>query len=326
VCSSDLGVTSQTVTVTQAAATPPPALTVSPSTANIAASGGTATVTVTSNIDWTASSSEAWATLSPSSGSNDGTVTVTATENTGAARTATITFSGSGVTSQTVTVTQDEEQQVIVEPAPPSTDGGSDYLILRLGIPTDDPFSGTFLVILPAGLNLDLVNTVLLGSLANRYDLTVAPVAAGTWFVEIRQKLSLRTLSATDYQEIVKLAYTVDPSVAYGSYEIKIRDLEFLVGNETVIQEDEITVEVTAGNPTGNESVEAATKVWYYGGILSVSTPASERITVYSLSGAPVFSAEKATGEARYRLNSLPKGIYIVHGNSGWARKIVVRQ
>jgi hypothetical protein len=223
-------------------------------------------------------------------------------------------------------VTQDEEQQVIVEPYP-HVDGESDYLVLRLGIPTDDPFSGTFLVILPPGLNLDLANTVLLGSLANRYDLTVAPVAAGTWSVEIRLKSSPRTLSATDYQEIVKLAYTVDPSVAYGSYEIKIRDLEVLIGNETVIQKDEITVAVTAGNPTGNESVEAATKVWYYGGILSVSTPANEQITLYSLSGAPVFSAEKATGEARYRLNSLPKGIYIVHGNSnsGWARKIVVQ-
>jgi hypothetical protein len=222
-------------------------------------------------------------------------------------------------------VTQDEEQQVIVEPASPSSDDGSDYLILRLGIPTDDPFNGTFLVILPSGMNLDLANTVLLGSLADRYDLIVEPIAAGTWSVEIRQKSSLRTLSATEYQEIVKLAYTVDPSVTYGSYEIKIRDLEVLVGNETVIQGDEITVEVTAGDPTGNESVEAATEVWYYGGILSVRTPVSERITVYSLSGAPVFRAEKAIGEARYRLNSLPKGIYIVHGSGGWARKIVVR-
>jgi hypothetical protein len=320
-------VTSQTVTVTQAAATQTPALTVSPATSNIAASGGTTSIAVTSNISWTASSSETWATVSPSSGSNNGTVTITAAENTGAARTATITFSGSGVTSQTVTVTQDEEQQVIVEPAPPAQEGEPESLILRLDIPTGDPFNGTFNVVLPPGMNLDLENTVLLGSLVDRYDLIVEPVVAGTWSVEIRLKSSLRTLSATEYQEIVKLAYTVDPSVTYGSYEIKIRDLEVRIGNETVIQEDEITVEVTAGDPpSGNESVEAATKVWYNGGILSVSTPASEHITVYSLSGAPVFRAEKAVGEAKYRLNSLPKGIYIVHGSSGWARKIIVRQ
>ncbi|MDR0697951.1 MAG: leucine-rich repeat domain-containing protein, partial [Tannerella sp.] len=81
-----------------------------------------------------------------------------------------------------------------------------------------------------------------------------------------------------------------------------------------------------SGTPNGNALVEAATKVWYYGGVLSVRTPASEQITVYSPSGAPVFRAEKAAGEARYRLNSLPKGVYIVQGNSGWVRKIVVRQ
>jgi hypothetical protein len=65
--------------------------------------------------------------------------------------------------------------------------------------------------------------------------------------------------------------------------------------------------------------------VWYYGGVLSVRTPVNEPVTVYSLNGAPVFLSEKETGLATFRLNDLPKGVYIVRGGSGWARKIVVR-
>jgi hypothetical protein len=310
--------------VTQAAAgTPAPALTVSPTTASIAASGGTASLTVTSNISWTASSSASWATVSPSSGSNNGAVTVTATANSGAQRTATITISGGGVT-RTVSVTQEEEaQEVVVEPTPP-TENEQGYLILRLGIPTDDPFSGTFLVILPPGMNLDLANTVLLGSLADRYDLVIAPVSPGTWLIEIRQKTSPRTLSATAYQDIVKIAYTVDETVTEGTYEIVISDLEVTLGDETVIREDEIRVAVSTG-PTGNEPLEATPGIRYHNGVLSVHTPASEAVTVYSLSGVAVFRAGKDAGPATYRLNGLPRGVYIVKGGSGWTGKISFR-
>jgi hypothetical protein len=316
------GVTSQTVTITQAAGTPASTLTVSPATANIAASGGTASITVTSNISWSASSSASWATVSPSSGSNNGTVTVTASANSGAARTATITISGGGIT-RTVSVTQEEEEQEVVVEAVPPTDDTQSYLILRLGIPTDDPFSGTFLVLLPPGMSLDRVNTVLLGSLVNRYDLLIAQIAANTWSVEIRPKTSPRTLSATAYRDIVKLAYTIDETVTYGPYEIVISDLEVTLDDETVIREDEIRVEVIV-DPTGNESIEAASAVWYYGGLLSVRTPAIESVTVYSLSGVAVFRAEKDAGLATYRLNDLPRGVYVVKGGSGWTGKIVV--
>jgi hypothetical protein len=197
------------------------------------------------------------------------------------------------------------------------------YLILRLGIPTDDPFSGTFLVVLPPGMSLDLTNTALPGSLSDRHDLLVAQESANTWSVAIRPKTSLRTLSATAYQDIVKIAYTVDETVAEGSYEIIIRNLEITLDDETVISEDEIRVEVTV-DPTGNAPVEAKPAVWYYGGRLSVRTPWSEAVTVYSLSGVAVFRAVKDAGPATYRLNDLPACVYVVKGGSGWMGKIVI--
>jgi hypothetical protein len=206
---------------------------------------------------------------------------------------------------------------------PPAGDG-QNYLILSLGIPSDDPFNGTFLVIFPPGMSLDVINTALVGSLTNQYDLIITPQSAGTWLVEIRPKSILRTRSATSYQEIVRLAYTVDESVTYGSYEIKVSDLEIVVGGQTVIREDEIAVAVTVG-PTANAPVaEVATEVWYYAGRLSVRTPAREQIAVYSLNGALVFHAEKEAGLTTFNLNGLLAGVYIVRGSSGWTRKIML--
>jgi hypothetical protein len=240
-------------------------------------------------------------------------------------RSATITVAGGGIT-RTVSIAQAAAaQDVVVDPVPPAN-GAQSYLVLRLGIPTDDPFSGTFLVVLPPGMSLDLTKTVILGSLANQYDLLISKIDAQTWLIEIRPKSSPRTLSTTAAQDIVKIAYTVSSSVADGSYEISIRDLEFTVGDHVTIRKDEIRVPVTVAGPTGNEAVEAGTEVWYSGGVLSVGTPLREVVTVYSLSGSPVFSAEKAAGRATFRLPHLPGGVYIVRGGSGWARKIFLRQ
>ena len=94
------------------------------------------------------------------------------------------------------------------------------------------------------------------------------------------------------------------------------------MGDHTVICEDEITVEVTAGG-AGNVTVETPEEVLYHGGVLTVNTPVGETVAVYALNGVQVFRSEKASGEAVFRLHHLPRGIYIVRGSSGWVMKIV---
>ena len=199
------------------------ALAVAPSSLDFAAAGGTETVAVTSDIGWTASADAAWLTVTPASGDGDGTVDITAAANDGSARSATVTVSGSGLT-QTVTVTQAEgEQGVIVEPTPPVDDVPGYYLVLSLVVPVDDPLSGSFFVIFPPGINLDMENTELSGSLADRHTLSITPVAAGTWLFEIRPKTSTRSSTrAGAMQEIVKIAWTTDPTLPVDTYEVKI--------------------------------------------------------------------------------------------------------
>jgi hypothetical protein len=297
-----------------------PNLSVSPSTLDFAVGGGTQNLTVTANTGWTAAGSASWVTVSPASGSSDGTITVTAAANGGNARTATVTISGGGLT-RTVTITQAAgEQDITVDPVPPS-DGAPGYLILRLGIPTDDALSGTFLVILPPGMNLDLIGTVLLGSLADRYELRVTPVSANSWLLEIRSQASLRSVPETAERDIVRIAWTTDETVPAGSYEIKISNLEITLGGNTVIRRDEIRVSVTVA--TGTEVVEAS-QVWFHGDLLHVRTPVAERTEVYSVAGQLLHRAWKDAGEAVFDLNGLPHGgVLIVRGSSGWVKKIV---
>jgi hypothetical protein len=71
-----------------------------------------------------------------------------------------------------------------------------------------------------------------------------------------------------------------------------------------------------------NAVVEAA-DVHYANGILTVNSPAAERIDVYSAAGALLYQVQKASGEATFNFNRLPQGVLIVRGGSGWTRKIV---
>jgi hypothetical protein len=79
---------------------------------------------------------------------------------------------------------------------------------------------------------------------------------------------------------------------------------------------------VEGGNNNAIGTVEAS-EVVYYNGILSVNTSAAEQIAVYSVSGQLLYRVQKPAGLAVFDLNSLPRGVLIVRGSSGWVRKVV---
>jgi hypothetical protein len=56
---------------------------------------------------------------------------------------------------------------------------------------------------------------------------------------------------------------------------------------------------------------------------LSISSPYSERITIYSSSGVLLIHASKEKGSTSIDVSHLPRGVLIVHGSSGWSRKII---
>ena len=165
--------------------------------------------------------------------------------------------------------------------------------------------------------------TVSPASGSNDGTISVTPVSAGAWLVEIRPKM-LRSAAVTTYQDIIRIAYTAEESTPEGRYEIKIHDLEFTFADHPPIREDEITATVTVGSPSGNMTVEAPEEVLYYDGVLTVRTPVSETVEIYSMSGSLLYSARKDPGTATFRIGgAVPRGILAVRGSSGWSRKIL---
>jgi hypothetical protein len=75
---------------------------------------------------------------------------------------------------------------------------------------------------------------------------------------------------------------------------------------------------------TSNGVVETS-KIVYADGILSVVTPQSELIEVYSVAGQLLYHAWKTSDKEIFDLSRLPSGVLIVRGSSGWARKVFAR-
>jgi hypothetical protein len=74
--------------------------------------------------------------------------------------------------------------------------------------------------------------------------------------------------------------------------------------------------------PNAVASLEAQ-KVWAHGGALHVHTPQAERIEVYALSGQLLYVARKDAGPTVFSRPSLPRGVLIVRGSTGWTEKTV---
>jgi hypothetical protein len=313
----------RTVAVTQAdvAPPPPPALTVSPSTATIAAGGGSRDIAIQSNINWAASGSATWLTVSPASGSGDGSVRVTAAAHTDTtSRTATVTLTGGGFT-RTVSVTQEAaQQQVVAEPAKP--EGSRGAVDVSLQIPDNGQMTVEFILRLPVGFLLDRAATVLDEALRTGFELEITSDGPNSWRFVIRPRLSTRAADGLTSRQLVHIAYTVDESVAVGAYEVKLNSVELTLSSGKVIRQDEITVPVSVASPAGNAAVRSM-DIRYADGLLTVNTPAAERITVYSPGGALLRQVWKTAGEATFDLHSLPRGVLIVHGESGWTKKII---
>jgi hypothetical protein len=311
-----------TIAVTQAAdvTTPSPVLTVSTANVELAAEGGSQNITIQSNISWTAVCSDAWVSVSPASGTNNGTISITAVANsTENARTATVTVSGGGLT-HTVTVKQAAvQQQIVADPEPPEGDQGTIDISLRL--PTNEQFTITFTFRLPAGFRLNEEATSLIAELLANYELDITQESANVWRFVIRPKIAPRAASDMTYQQLLHIVYTMDETVGEGNYEIKLSDIDLTLNSGEVIHQDEITVPVTVSGPVGN-AVIGVTDVRYYSSRLYVNTPVAERISVYSPAGVLMYQAQKQPGIATFNLNSLPKGVLIIRGSSGWARKV----
>jgi hypothetical protein len=78
--------------------------------------------------------------------------------------------------------------------------------------------------------------------------------------------------------------------------------------------------------PSGTEYIGGAEpSVYIHGDMLQIQTVRAERIGVYTLDGAKVYESAIPAGTTALSAERLPKGVLIVRGSSGWARKVFAR-
>jgi len=324
---SGTGVTAQTITITQDAAPIIPALSISPASLNFAASGEQQTFAITSNTDWTVTSSDSWLAISPSSGSNDGMITVTAAANSDSIqRTAIITIIGTGVATQTINVTQDAADipSVIPDETQPVGTDGKGTIALDLSIPSSATLTGSFEIQFPAGMALDSTLTVLSAALSGNFYLAFSYEGNNTWLIEIKSN-ALKSSTASDYTNIMTIAYTVNDSVSKGVYDATIKNLDFIQDNGTSIKEDLLTVPINVERvATSIESISNASFYAYIiNNMLKIESSQAETITVYSAAGVQIYSAKKDVGLIDIPVSSLPGSVYIIKGSVSGTIKVV---
>ncbi|MDR0732992.1 MAG: Ig-like domain-containing protein [Dysgonamonadaceae bacterium] len=83
--------------------------------------------------------------------------------------------------------------------------------------------------------------------------------------------------------------------------------------------------EVNVIDNTAIRSVDAqSTQVYFSGKKLYVNSPVSERISVYSVTGALLYEFDKAAGVSTTATDGSTPRVLIVRGTSGWAKKLII--
>jgi hypothetical protein len=191
---------------------------------------------------------------------------------------------------------------------------------VALTVPSAVPPTLTFSLTLPDGLNLNAATTSLVADRTAVQTLALQEAPDGSWTFEIQPKSGSATAYAAG--EIVNIAFTVDESVGEGTYEAQLNELS-CTGEDLDVYRENISVQVSVGAPTGNETVAAEKRLIHAGqGILTVRTPVAEEIALYDVAGVLLLRTWKPAGKATFDVRRLSPGILIARGSSGWTGKI----
>jgi len=203
---------------------------------------------------------------------------------------------------------------------------GIGKMVLSLTIPANTLFSGSFLLTLPNGIQLNEDSTRLAGDLDSLLSLTITQESDSTWTFTIAP-LGLRNAKEElVYTKIVEIGYTIDKTIiTAGEHEALINDLSFEFENGTTIVDDGLPVIITVLEaPTNIQRISGETLAYMSNGWLYIESPIAETVRVYSLNGVLHYNFQKPAGYMNYSIKQSKGTILIVKGSSGWAKKLIM--
>jgi len=269
---SGIGVTPQTIAVTQLDMNTIPTLSVSSQTLSVnATANSNSSFSITTNVSWTASSSKSWLTLSSPSGSTSTAIILTAAANTVTSpRIAIVTVTGSGVTSKTIVVTQNA--------ALPALSVSPTTLSIGAAANSKSSFSITANQGWTASSNQ---NWLTLNGTAGLYNVTIIATAKANPVNTPREALVTVSSSGVD-SKVISITQEAG-TVVTGDVEVNDDNIKIYPNPFTD------KVRVTLSNTTPNA---------YIG--------------IYNLNGIQLYNYEVKDGFVEFDMTKYPSGLYFV--------------
>ena len=142
----------------------------------------------------------------------------------------------------------EEVEGLVVEENEPVVTGNEGSITLSLSIPANSTIVGSFNVILPSGMEIDINKSALVDELAAEYTLTITKIdGMNAWKFEISVRTDLtpaaaqaaRLRTVSEITNILNIGFTVDETVADDDYEIQLTNFDVkLVDLETGDESD----------------------------------------------------------------------------------------
>jgi len=230
------------------------------------------------------------------------------------------------ISNHTLSVTFIQNQQSVVpEETQPIGEDGKGTIGLSLSIPSGATLIGSFEIRFPEGMTLDEQLTVLSLELSVNFYLSFSYKGNNTWLIEIKSNVS-RSYTVSEYKKIMDIAYKVNDGVQKGTYKAEIMNLDFLLDNNTPIKEDLLTVTINVEQDVKITSIpdihNKSFSVYFINNTFRIESSEKELITIYSVTGVPLYSTMKDAGLIEIPVASIPGSVFIIKGSISGAIKI----
>ena len=218
-----------------------------------------------------------------------------------------------------------QETGVIPEVTKPVGENGRGVFSLCLYIPSNAKLTGSFEIQFPDGFTLDEQLSVLSVEFGGGgATLSFTSKGNNTWLIEIKPS-DLKSANVTEYRKIMDIAYKANVNVTVGSYEVKIMNLDFTTNDSISIKEELMSVNIPVNQqPTSIEPVHNKSFIaCFTGNMLSIESPYTETVAVYSVMGAQLYTAIKNPGIINIPFPLQSGTIVVIQGSKSGTVKIL---
>ena len=223
----------------------------------------------------------------------------------------------------TCDVEVNQQKIVINNEAKTGNDRRSGKIVLSLAIPANILFSGSFMLILPDGIQLDIDSTCLSDELSSKLSLILEQNSDGNWLFMFPPK-SLRSVTELLYTQILEIGYNVSETLPNGTYEATINNFSLEFDNGVIITENKIPVKIIVKNLyTGLQKFGEEISAYINNNRLYINSPVNETVSIYSINGVQLYNFQKSSGNASFPVDQLKRSMLIIKGSSGWVKKLI---